>query len=118
MVKHQIHRGKDLGEGLLVLERGSLGPSTVTLMALLYVAICGGEELTVIVSVKLFPETRQSAVMNVSVKIFPETKQSAVMNISVKIFPETRQITVMNISVKIFPETRQCCIECQRENLY
>lgn len=40
-----------------VLERGSRGPSTVTLIALLYVAICGGEELTIIVSVKLFPVT-------------------------------------------------------------
>jgi hypothetical protein len=47
--------------GLLVFERGSLGPSTVTLMALLYVAICGGEELTVIVKVKLFPVKRDSA---------------------------------------------------------
>jgi hypothetical protein len=41
-----------------VLERGSLGPSTVTLMALLYVAICGGEELTMMVRVKLFPGTK------------------------------------------------------------
>jgi hypothetical protein len=40
------------------LERGSLGPSTVTLIALLYVAICGGEELTMIVRVKLFPGTK------------------------------------------------------------
>jgi hypothetical protein len=40
-----------------VLERGSRGPSTVTLIALLYVAICGGEELTIIVRVKLFPVT-------------------------------------------------------------
>ena len=47
-----------MDECLLVLERGSRGPSTVTLMALLYVAICGGEELTVMVSVKLFPETQ------------------------------------------------------------
>jgi hypothetical protein len=44
------------------LERGSRGPSTVTLIALLYVAICGGEELTVIVKVKLFPVTRDSII--------------------------------------------------------
>jgi hypothetical protein len=29
-------------------------------MALLYVAICGGEELTVMVSVKLFPATKRT----------------------------------------------------------
>jgi hypothetical protein len=45
-----------------VLERGSLGPSTVTLMALLYVAICGGEELTMMVRVKLFPETKRKQI--------------------------------------------------------
>jgi hypothetical protein len=45
-----------------VLERGSLGPSTVTLMALLYVAICGGEELTMMVRVKLFPETKRKPI--------------------------------------------------------
>jgi hypothetical protein len=66
-----------LVEDLLVLERGSLGPSTVTLMALLYVAICGGEELTVIVSVKLFPARRNAAVVNVSAKSF--ARHSAVM---------------------------------------
>lgn len=43
---------------LLVLERGSRGPSTVTLIALLYVAICGGFVDTVMVNVKLFPVTR------------------------------------------------------------
>jgi hypothetical protein len=69
---------KNLVEDLLVLERGSLGPSTVTLMALLYVAICGGEELTVIVSVKLFPATKHSAVVIVSLKIFPVTRKSIV----------------------------------------
>lgn len=40
---------------LLVFERGSLGPSTVTLMALLYDATCGGLVDTVIVNVKLLP---------------------------------------------------------------
>lgn len=39
----------------LVLDRGSLGPSTVTLIALLYVATWGGLVDTIIVSVKLFP---------------------------------------------------------------
>lgn len=36
---------------------GSRGPSTVILMALWYVATCGGFVKTVIVSVKLFPAT-------------------------------------------------------------
>lgn len=40
---------------LLVLDLGSRGPSTVTLMALLYVATCGGCVETVIVKVKLLP---------------------------------------------------------------
>ena len=40
----------------LVLERGSLGPSTVTLMALVYVATWGGVVDTVIVILKLFPK--------------------------------------------------------------
>jgi len=38
-----------------VLDRGSLGPSTVTLMALLYVVTCGGLLATVILNVKLLP---------------------------------------------------------------
>lgn len=42
-------------EHLLVFERGSRGPSTVTLIALLYVATCGGLDDTIIVKVKLFP---------------------------------------------------------------
>jgi len=37
------------------LERGSRGPSTVTLIALEYVATCVGEPATEIVNVKLFP---------------------------------------------------------------
>lgn len=41
----------------LVFDLGSRGPSTVTLMALLYVATCGGQELTIIDSVKLLPGT-------------------------------------------------------------
>ncbi len=40
---------------LRVLERGSRGPSTVTLIALEYVATCVGEPATEIVNVKLFP---------------------------------------------------------------
>lgn len=40
---------------LLVLDLGSLGPSTVTFIALLYVVICGGDVDTVIVNEKLFP---------------------------------------------------------------
>lgn len=45
---------------LRVLERGSLGPSTVTLIALLYVATCGGHDATVIVMLKLFPEMKRN----------------------------------------------------------
>lgn len=41
---------------LLVFERGSRGPSTVTLIALLYVATCGGLVDTIIVKVKLLPK--------------------------------------------------------------
>lgn len=40
---------------LLVFDRGSRGPSTVTLMALLYVVTCGGLDDTIMVIVKLFP---------------------------------------------------------------
>jgi hypothetical protein len=43
---------------LLDFVRGSLGPSTVTLMALLYVATWKGVELMTMVSEKLFPATR------------------------------------------------------------
>jgi hypothetical protein len=46
------------GAYLLDLVRGSRGPSTVTLMALLYVATWKGVELMTIVSEKLFPATR------------------------------------------------------------
>jgi hypothetical protein len=42
------------------LDRGSRGPSTVTLIALVYVATCGGVVDTVIVSVKLLPETESA----------------------------------------------------------
>lgn len=44
---------------LLVLDRGSLGPSTVTLIALLYVVTCGGLVDTSMVNVKLLPETNE-----------------------------------------------------------
>lgn len=40
---------------LLDLDRGSRGPSTVTLIALLYVATIGGHVAIVMVIVKLFP---------------------------------------------------------------
>lgn len=40
---------------LQVFERGSRGPSTVTLIALVYVATCGGLVDIVIVTEKLFP---------------------------------------------------------------
>lgn len=40
---------------LLVFDLGSRGPSTVTLIALLYDATCGGLVDTVIVNVKLLP---------------------------------------------------------------
>ena len=42
--------------GLRDLVRGSRGPSTVTLMALVYVVTCTGEELTIIDNVKLLPK--------------------------------------------------------------
>ena len=44
-----------LNNFLLCFDRGSLGPSTVTFIALLYVATCGGCVDTVIVNVKLLP---------------------------------------------------------------
>jgi hypothetical protein len=49
-------------------------------MALLYVAICGGEELTVIVRVKLFPVTRNSALglLINDVNIFPVTGDNTI----------------------------------------
>lgn len=43
---------------LLILFLGSLGPSTVTLMALRYVATCGGLVAIVIVKLKLLPVKR------------------------------------------------------------
>lgn len=43
-------------KNLLVLDRGSLGPSTVTLIALAYVATCGGEVFIIMVRVKLLPK--------------------------------------------------------------
>lgn len=42
----------------LALLRGSRGPSTVTLIALLYVHTCGGLVAIVIVRLKLFPKIK------------------------------------------------------------
>lgn len=52
----------------LVLDRGSLGPSTVTLMALVYVATWGGVVDTVMVMLKLFPGKREASVKSVKSK--------------------------------------------------
>lgn len=54
-VQHVLVLNDDDKAYLLVFDLGSLGPSTVTLMALLYVATCGGLDDTIIVNVKLFP---------------------------------------------------------------
>lgn len=43
---------------------GSLGPSTVTFIALTYVATCGGEVLSVIVNAKLFPVNKKEYSVN------------------------------------------------------
>jgi len=43
----------------LVLLLGSLGPSTVTLMHLVYTATCGGDDDTVITRLKLFPTKKK-----------------------------------------------------------
>lgn len=43
----------------LVFERGSLGPSTVTLIAFDKVATCGGDVCSMIVRVKLFPARKK-----------------------------------------------------------
>lgn len=52
--------------GLLVFDRGSLGPSTVTLIALLYDATCGGLVETVIVNVKLLPVNKWKLLFSLS----------------------------------------------------
>jgi len=44
----------------IILLLGSLGPPTVTFIALLSVATCGGDVLTIIDRVKLFPETNHT----------------------------------------------------------
>lgn len=44
---------------LLVFDLGSLGPSTVTFIALVSVATCGGCVCNIIVNVKLLPEKRK-----------------------------------------------------------
>lgn len=49
---------------LLVFDRGSLGPSTVTLMAFIYVATWGGDVWIDIVSVKLFPTKNMQKIFN------------------------------------------------------
>lgn len=56
------------GPGLhsLVFDLGSRGPSTVTLMALLYVVTCGGDVDTVMVSVKLFPAGKEITTVKIS----------------------------------------------------
>lgn len=51
---------------LLVFDRGSRGPSTVTLIALVYVATWGGVVDTVMVMLKLFPVTENGIVQLVS----------------------------------------------------
>lgn len=48
---------------LLVFDLGSRGPSTVTLIALLYDATCGGLVDTVIVNVKLLPAMKENRKM-------------------------------------------------------
>lgn len=50
---------------LHVLERGSRGPSTVTLMALVYVATCGGLVDIVIVTEKLLPIKMKTGILMV-----------------------------------------------------
>lgn len=54
-------------EYLHVLERGSRGPSTVTLIALVYVATCGGLVDMVIVTEKLLPGKRN---LQITVNLF------------------------------------------------
>lgn len=53
---------------LVHLLLGSRGPSTVILMALWYVATCGGFVKTVMVSVKLFPATGKKVTEHTSRK--------------------------------------------------
>lgn len=48
----------------LVLDLGSRGPSTVTFIALLYVATCGGLVDTIIVNVKLLPANKRKISVN------------------------------------------------------
>lgn len=54
-IKGNSKRNELVVEYLHVLERGSRGPSTVTLIALVYVATCGGLVDIVIVTEKLLP---------------------------------------------------------------
>jgi hypothetical protein len=55
-------------------------------MALLYVAICGGEELTVMVSVKLFPATKRNPVFK-GTDATPQHLLTIVSPISLLTFP-------------------------------
>lgn len=61
----------------LVLDRGSLGPSTVTLMALVYVATWGGVVDTVMVMLKLFPENTSgdTSLLNRKIRIEVEGRR-------------------------------------------
>jgi hypothetical protein len=49
---------------ILVLVLGSLGPSTVTLMAFVYVVISTGRVFTIMVSEKLFPVSENNTRKN------------------------------------------------------
>lgn len=49
------------------MDRGSRGPSTVTLMAFWYVATCGGDVASIIVRVKDFPVKKEENVSKVYV---------------------------------------------------
>lgn len=60
--------------GLLVFDRGSLGPSTVTLIALLYDATCGGLVETVIVNVKLLPVNKWKLLFSLSFRLLNNGK--------------------------------------------
>lgn len=72
----------------LVFDLGSLGPSTVTLIAFVYVATWGGELLIVMVSVKLFPKIKTKTSvktftilwLNLNLVWFTESQISKVFN--------------------------------------
>ena len=58
----------------LVFDRGSLGPSTVTLIAFDKVATCGGDVCSMIVRVKLFPENENEHVGRYEKELSPGGK--------------------------------------------